>query len=52
MSVQEVHLYLDRARQDIEAAHSNLEQGFFGIVVTRAYSPMFYAASGLLASKL
>ena len=50
MSAQEVHLYIERARQDIQAAQSNLEQDFFGVVVTRSYYAMFYAASGLLAS--
>jgi uncharacterized protein (UPF0332 family) len=36
---------------DLQAAQSNLEQGFFGVAVTRAYYAMFYSASALLASK-
>jgi uncharacterized protein (UPF0332 family) len=44
-------LYLERARQDLKAARSNLQQGFYAVTVTRAYYAMFYAASALLASK-
>jgi len=51
MNVPEVQLYLDRAHQDLRAAESNLQQGFHGVAVTRAYYAMFYAASALLASK-
>ena len=51
MSTQEVSLYLERAHRDIQAARNNLEQDFFEVVVTRAYYAMFYAVSGLLASK-
>lgn len=47
----EIELYLDRARQDLRAAQSNLEQGFYGVTVTRAYYAMFYAASALLSSR-
>jgi uncharacterized protein (UPF0332 family) len=42
---------LERARQDLEAAKSNLDSGFYAVTVTRAYYAMFYAASALLASK-
>jgi uncharacterized protein (UPF0332 family) len=51
MAVPEIPLYLDRARQDLQAAESNVQQGFHGVAVTRAYYAMFYAASALLASK-
>lgn len=51
MDVPDVKLYLDRARQDLQAAESNLQQGFHGVAVTRAYYAMFYAANALLASK-
>lgn len=51
MAVPEIPLYLDRARQDLQAAESNLQRGFYRVAVTRAYYAMFYAASALLASK-
>ena len=51
MAVPEVKLYLNRARQDLQAAESNLQQGFHSVAVTRAYYAMFYAASALLASE-
>jgi len=51
MDVPEVQLYLDRARQDVQAAQSNLDQGFYGVAVSRAYYAMFYSVSALLASK-
>jgi uncharacterized protein (UPF0332 family) len=51
MAAPEIQLYLNRARQDLQAAHSNLEQGFHSVAVTRAYYAMFYSASALLASK-
>jgi len=51
VSAPEIQLYLDRARQDLQAAESNLHQGFHGVAITRAYYAMFYAASALLASK-
>jgi uncharacterized protein (UPF0332 family) len=47
----EIQLYLERAHQDLRAAESNLQQGFYAVAVTRAYYAMFYAASALLASK-
>lgn len=49
MPVTEVALYLDRAHEDLRAAESNLQQGFHGVAVARAYYAMFYAASALLA---
>jgi len=51
MAVPEVQLYLDRAYLDLQAAESNLQQGFHTVAVTRAYYAMFYAAGALLASK-
>jgi uncharacterized protein (UPF0332 family) len=51
MNAPGLQLYLDRARQDLKAAQSNLDQGFYGVAVTRAYYAMFYSASALLASK-
>jgi uncharacterized protein (UPF0332 family) len=51
MSVSESQRYLDRAYLDLQAARSNLQQGFYGVAITRAYYAMFYAASALLASE-
>ncbi len=51
MAMSDVQLYLDRAHHDLQAAQSNLAQGFYGVAVTRSYYAMFYAASALLASK-
>jgi uncharacterized protein (UPF0332 family) len=51
MGASEIQLYLDRARHDLQATQINLEHGFYGVAVTRAYYAMFYAASALLASK-
>jgi len=51
VSAPEIQLYLDRARQDLQAAESNLHQGFHDVAITRAYYGMFYAASAVLASK-
>jgi uncharacterized protein len=51
MSISEIQLYLDRARQDLDAAQSIFNQGFYGIVVSRAYYAMFYAVNALLVSK-
>ncbi len=51
MSVSEIQLYLKRAHYDLEAAQSNLDRGFYGVVVNRSYYAMFYAASALLPSK-
>ncbi|MBI5957026.1 MAG: HEPN domain-containing protein [Chloroflexi bacterium] len=51
MSILDARLYLDRARVDLLAAKSNIQQGFHGVAISRAYYAMFYAASALLASK-
>jgi uncharacterized protein (UPF0332 family) len=51
MAQADIPLYLERSREDLEAARSNVQQGFYGVAVTRAYYAMFYAASALLASK-
>jgi uncharacterized protein (UPF0332 family) len=51
MNAPEVQLYLDRAHVDLQAAQSNLNQGFHGVAITRAYYAMFYAASALLTSQ-
>ncbi len=47
----ESRLYLEYARRDLRAARSNLNMGYFHVVVSRAYYAMLYAASALLSSK-
>jgi uncharacterized protein (UPF0332 family) len=51
MDASEIQLYLDRARHDLRATQINLDQGLYGVAVTRAYYAIFYAANALLASK-
>ena len=51
MNVSESRRYLDRAYQDLQAASSNLQQGFYRVSITRAYYAMLYATSALLASE-
>jgi uncharacterized protein (UPF0332 family) len=51
VSAAEIQLYLDRAHQDLLATQSILDQGFYGVAVSRAYYAMFYAATALLVSK-
>lgn len=47
----EIQLYLEHARRDLQAAEGNLNLGFYHITVSRSYYAMLYAASALLASK-
>jgi uncharacterized protein (UPF0332 family) len=49
MSVSEVMIYLDRAHEDLRAAESNLQHGFYAVTLTRTYYAMFYAVSALLS---
>jgi uncharacterized protein (UPF0332 family) len=51
MASSEIQLYLNRARQDLQATQVNLEQGFYDVAVSRAYYAVFYAANALLVSK-
>jgi uncharacterized protein (UPF0332 family) len=37
MAVPDIQLYLDRAHQNLQAAENNLQQGFHGVAITRAY---------------
>jgi uncharacterized protein (UPF0332 family) len=43
-----VLLYLDGARNALRSAQYNLDGGFYGVVVNRAYYTFFYAATALL----
>jgi uncharacterized protein (UPF0332 family) len=51
MYSEDVRLYVDRANLDLRAAQANLDYGFYGVAVSRAYYAMFCAVSGLLASR-
>lgn len=51
MNSEDVRLYLERANLDLRAAKANLDDGFYGVVVSRAYYAMFYAANALLATQ-
>ncbi len=51
MSIPDIRLYLDRAQEDLVAAESNIQQGFYGVAISRAYYAMFYAATATLASQ-
>jgi uncharacterized protein (UPF0332 family) len=50
MSVSESQRYLDRPYLDLQAARSNLQQGFYGVAITRAYYAMFYVSLTVLSS--
>ena len=51
MATEDSRLYIQRANLDLRAAQSSLENGYFGVAVSRAYYAMFYALSAVLASK-
>lgn len=51
MSIPDIRLYLNRAREDLVAAETNLQQGFYGVTISRTYYAMFYAATAILASQ-
>ena len=51
LASEEIHLYLEYSRRDLDAARSNLNAGYYHIVVSRSYYAMFYAANALLSSK-
>lgn len=48
---REVSLYMDNARQMLEAAQILMENKFYGSAVNRVYYAVFYAANALLATK-
>ena len=51
MSKHEVGLYMDHAREMLEAAAHNIAGGFYGSGVNRAYYAIFYAANALLLTR-
>jgi len=48
---EEIRLYIGNAHRDLDAAQSNIQQGYYHVAVSRAYYAMFYAASALLANQ-
>lgn len=50
MSTEEIQLYLNRAKQDLQAVEVNLKNELYTVAISRAYYAMFYAASALLKS--
>ena len=45
---QAVLIFFDGARDALRAAQFNLDSGFYGVAVNRAYYTFFYAATALL----
>lgn len=48
MNQQAVLLYIDGAREALYTARFNLDNGFYGAAINRAYYSFFYAATALL----
>lgn len=44
-------VYMDGARDAVESAQYNLDGGFYGVAVNRAYYAFFYAATALLLTR-
>ncbi len=44
----QLELYLAHAREALQAAGLNMEHGFYGTAINRAYYAIFYATSALL----
>ena len=51
MSKEEIQLYLNRARKDLQAVEVNIQNALYNVAISRAYYAMFYAATALLKSK-
>ena len=51
MSKEEIHLYLERAKQDLRAVEISIQNDLYHVAVSRAYYTMFYVAEALLASR-
>ena len=47
----QIELYLDHAKNALQAAASNIEHGFYTTAINRAYYAIFYAVSALLLTK-
>jgi uncharacterized protein (UPF0332 family) len=48
---REVRLYIEHAREMLQVTAHNIEDGFYGSAVNRAYYAIFYAASALLVTR-
>ena len=46
-----INLYLRSAKHELEGAQHNLDGGYFGIAVSRAYYAFLYASSALLLTE-
>jgi uncharacterized protein (UPF0332 family) len=46
-----VLIYLAGSREALQSARYNLDGGFYGVAVSRAYYAFFYAATGLLLTQ-
>jgi len=46
-----IQVYLEAAHEALESSQYNLDGGFYGVAVNRAYYAVFYAASALLLTK-
>ena len=51
MSKHEISLYVDHAREMLDASAHNIAGGFYGSGVNRAYYAVFYAANALLLTR-
>lgn len=47
----QIQTYLNHARRSLDAAASNLDNGFYATAINRAYYAVFYSASGRLLTK-
>jgi uncharacterized protein (UPF0332 family) len=50
-SHREIALYIENAKEVLEVAQLNLDNGFYASAVNRAYYAIFYAANALLVTK-
>lgn len=48
---QEIKLYIDAAREELQSARLNLENDFYSACASRTYYAVFYAATALLKTK-
>lgn len=48
---RELILYMERAREMLRVASSNLQDGFYASAVNRAYYAIFYATNALLCTQ-
>jgi len=49
--LHEIKLYVDAAREELQSASLNLENGFYSACASRTYYAVFYAATALLKTR-